>query len=109
MSDTPIKDGGPAFPGAYFDHLEGIGEVRREQYHGMTLRDWFATHAPEIPDWFDRKKWTQKEWVPAPEVSPGYVKSEWVTHKEPTIEHLTRWKYHYADAMLAERAKEVKP
>ena len=44
--NTPINDGGPAFPGAYKEvHPTLEMEVSREQYHGMTLRDWFAGHA----------------------------------------------------------------
>ena len=36
MSETKIKDGGPAFP--FSDELHGF-------YPGMTLRDWFAGQA----------------------------------------------------------------
>jgi hypothetical protein len=42
------KDGGPAFPCDTFDpDVKGV-----DQWEGMSLRDWFATHAPEAPDWF---------------------------------------------------------
>ncbi len=44
---------------------------------GMTLRDYFAAHAPpEIPIWFP----------------PGN-----------TMERFFRWRWHYADQMLAAR------
>lgn len=36
------KDGGPAFPWQWHDHLPEIGHVVREQGFGLTLRDWFA-------------------------------------------------------------------
>jgi hypothetical protein len=37
--DTPINDGGPAFP------LQSIGPEFPPGYCGMTLRDWFAGQA----------------------------------------------------------------
>ena len=37
------KDGGQAFPGQWMDFQPGTGEqVVREQWPGMSLRDWFA-------------------------------------------------------------------
>ena len=36
---TKINDGGPAFPAHHFDLADNE--------HGMTLRDWFATHTSE--------------------------------------------------------------
>ena len=38
MTDTHIKDGGPAFPIPY-------GQVMSDEGRGMTLRDWFAGQA----------------------------------------------------------------
>ena len=37
MSDTPINDGGPAFP--------ACNEANMNETMGMTLRDWFAGQA----------------------------------------------------------------
>lgn len=38
--------GGPAFPAQHFDLAEGE--------HGLTIRDWFAAHAPFEPQpWFE--------------------------------------------------------
>ena len=38
-----INDGGPAFPGQWYDFQPCTGDqVVREQWSGMTLRDWFA-------------------------------------------------------------------
>ena len=41
-----INDGGPAFPGQWYDFQPLTGEqVVREQWGGMTLRDFFAAKA----------------------------------------------------------------
>ena len=43
---TTINDGGPAFPGQWYDFQPLTGEqVVREQWGGMTLRDYFAAKA----------------------------------------------------------------
>jgi hypothetical protein len=45
---TEIDDGGPAFPGQLMDFQPNTGhQIVRHQWFGMTLRDWFATHATE--------------------------------------------------------------
>jgi hypothetical protein len=44
---VPRSDGGPAFPpnaGWRDDDLSA---------RGMSMRDYFAAHAPEVPDWFE--------------------------------------------------------
>jgi hypothetical protein len=56
-----------------------MGEVVQE---GMTLRDYFAAHAPPVPDW--------------------YIKM-----RNSDMEDLIKWRWYYADAMLAEREKEA--
>lgn len=38
---TTQDDGGPAFPGTWWDR-DSTGVAPRESYPGMTLRDWFA-------------------------------------------------------------------
>lgn len=46
MSDKHINDGGPAFPGRWYDFQPITGEqVVCEQWGGMTLRDYFAAKA----------------------------------------------------------------
>jgi len=46
MSDKHINDGGPAFPGQWYDFQPCTGDqVVREQWSGMTLRDYFAAKA----------------------------------------------------------------
>lgn len=43
MNDKHINDGGPAFPGRWYDFQPCTGDqVVREQWDGMTLRDFFA-------------------------------------------------------------------
>ena len=65
------NDGGPAFPAEHFDLTD--------QEHGMSLRDYFAAHAPEPPE-----RWRGGE---------------------RGVQDVIDWCWHYADAMLAERAK----
>jgi hypothetical protein len=50
------NDGGPAFPlttpAAEWDADNGGWRVTGSAISGMTLRDYFAAHAPEVPEWF---------------------------------------------------------
>jgi hypothetical protein len=69
--------------------------------NGMTPRDYFMAHAPNVPDWFERKSELKKVHVPAPEAGRGWVKwgtRQWV---EDDLTRLVRWRTTYADAMLA--------
>jgi len=71
-----MKDGGQAFPGT----------AHYEYYKGMTLRDYFAIHAPDMPDqWYQDSK-----------------------HDRPS-EHWadadSAWRYFHADAMIKARGK----
>lgn len=68
----PIDDGGPAFP----------HESSPMTHMGMTLRDYFAAHAPEPPGDFMRTN------------AELYDSLAW----------RVRWRWAYADAML--RARE---
>lgn len=68
-------DGGPAFP-----TFESNGEGHLYcSGAGMSLRDYFAAHAPEPP-------------------------AAW-HGGDRTIADCIAWRWHYADAMLKERAK----
>lgn len=69
----PIKDGGPAFPTA-------MGE-------GMSLRDYFATHAPPPPDW----------WI--------HSYADRANDLDSVANVIAQWNYAYADAMLRERER----
>lgn len=101
---NPINDGGSAFP-CINPNYDGNWN-KETVIQGMTLRDWFASHAPELPNWFYRKEWTEYHVaVKAPELGPTHMKWADINHIESNIDHLTRWKYYYADAMLAARLK----
>ena len=68
MKDT----GGPAFPAHHFDLAENE--------HGMTLRDYFAAHAPEPPAlWHGGDR---------------------------GLHDIIEWRWWYADAMLAARNEQ---
>lgn len=69
----------PKNPAAFPMTGDGFDDTSYIQY-GMTLRDYFATHAPEPPP-----RW----WGGGSVDCAGYAK----------------WNYQYADAMLAERQK----
>jgi len=56
---------------------------------GIDLRDYFADHAPEVPDSFTRLRNIHRE------VS------------ESDLEHMIRWRYAYADAMMKARDDKV--
>ena len=102
MSYDP-KDGGPAFPAydgqavhavamAATIHIEDATErerayivARGQAVQGMSLRDYFAAHAPAVPDDF-RKHY-----------ATGSVMTE------PPHEREIRWRWAYADQMLKAR------
>lgn len=73
MSD-PIKDGGPIFPTLY-----KVGDVAKTE-GGLTIRDWFAVHAPHP---------TEKQ-----------IKEHGTGTRADIIADLS---YQYADAMIARR------
>lgn len=86
-------DGGPAFP--------STGQL---DINGMSLRDYFAAHAPDMPRWFIRK-------------CLGLPKSatiaEWNKHDRRVLDDdamdqetaMMEWRWYYADAMLRARKK----
>lgn len=90
-------DGGPAFP-AIEEHGLNNG------CYGMTLRDYFAAHAPEVPDMqtFPIKQCMKKEIV---DLGGGMKGPRNVSHQETWAQRSARWAIEYADAMLVERAK----
>lgn len=70
---TTQNDGGPAFPQSHSPNFPN------EIVGGLTLRDYFAAHAPEPP-----KAWHGGE-------------------KDKT--DIIEWRWSYADSMLSERNK----
>ena len=82
-------DGGSAFPFTYYD-MDSSGEtVPRYQEGGMSLRDWFASHATEDD---------LGQYLPA---TVGHAQD---LKAVDGIERTREWaKYQYADAMLEAR------
>lgn len=75
MTDT-AKTGGYAFP-VSAGHVDLSGNPLNYPEFGMTLRDWFATHAPaEIPFWFKHTP------LPRPAPAPGWDTLATDEHKE---------------------------
>ena len=91
-------DGGAAFPSQPF--INGNDDVIVSAAQGMSLRDYFAAHAPqpaEVSLLFVAEAivgYPMPQW---PEDLAGYCKF-WDTYR-------ARRAYQFADAMLAERAK----
>lgn len=95
------ETGGSAFPGAGPEY---------PQPKGMTLRDYFAAHAPDVPDWFKHAAPT-----PIPLVSDAAVVGDAAHYKakaernnwidEQKAAKFFAWRGFYADCMVAERAK----
>jgi hypothetical protein len=76
-------DGGPVYPGQWIDSLPTTGEqVVRDQWEGMSLRDYFAAKAMH-----------------------GILANEGVKVTDDYEKVVADWAYHFADAMLKERKK----
>lgn len=70
--------------------------------NNITLRDYFAAHAPMAPTWFTSTIPKEKsEMVPDLARGPGYVKNNAVTIIETPLQREVRWRFAYADAMVA--------
>ncbi|MBR8344193.1 hypothetical protein [Burkholderia ambifaria] len=78
--DTTKSTGGPAFPSTTKTYTADNGDTMHQGASGMTLRDYFAAHAPEVPDDFD-----------------------WAAGETDSWQRRARWNFHYADAMLRAR------
>ena len=69
----------------------------------------FATHAPEVPEWFKRKEWSEKVMEPCspPEgcTGTGWMHEVYKQRVESPMDHLTRWRMTYAAAMVDALAK----
>lgn len=84
MADT-INDGGPAFPTENAMQT-GPSSCR---YEGMTMRDYFAAHAPEVPAFF----------LPA-DLEDARRNSE---KQKILAARFFQWRWFYADMMLKTR------
>lgn len=69
--------------------------------NNIALRDFFAAHAPAVPNWFTSTIAKAKiEMIPDLARGPGYVKSNTVVIEETPLQREVRWRFAYADAML---------
>jgi hypothetical protein len=76
----------------------------------IALRDYFAAHAPMAPTWFTSTIAKAKvEMVPDLARGPGYVKSNSVVIEETPLQREVRWRFTYADAMVAGSAVSATP
>jgi hypothetical protein len=67
----------------------------------IALRDYFAAHAPVVPNWFTSTiAKTKAEMIPDLARGPGYVKSNSVVIEETPLQREVRWRFVFADAML---------
>lgn len=120
-----LADGGPAFPvtrlerNPIFDGMDSSSMpfVVHAEYPGMSLRDYFAAHAPAQP-W----PWFQPSMPPKPdetwsdfhtsgqcgdfcECLPENYQARHAWNEERNRQQVIQWPYGYADAMLAERER----
>lgn len=77
------RTGGPAFPGQWMDRDSTGEQVVREQWSGLSLRDWFAGQAIAVVNENFAPLGDEGDWA------------HWVA----------KTAYAVADAMLAEREK----
>lgn len=85
------KNGGPAFPSG---NEVRVGPCVTQGHAGMTLRAYFAAHAPMVPADFERKKVVCV--VARDAAGSKFVKERLELNCEVEI----RWRWHYADMML---------
>jgi hypothetical protein len=91
-----------------FPHPKDGGVWGNDPVPGMTLRDYFAAHAPSFSEIeFERKEShieVVKEHSPDESGNTRSIVKE--SHLEPIEQWKARWRYAYADAMMAEREKK---
>lgn len=99
MSDR-INNGGAAFPHQFQD---AMGHPEWRQSTGMTLRDYFAGQAPDMPGW-----WMSGD---CPTPPPGWKEGDGPTAWDNAVQRwmtarVASWRYSFADAMIAARGGE---
>lgn len=96
--DSEREDGGQAFPSQPKVWDSGRGSYADTDFiAGMSLRDYFAAKAPDVPPWFERKWVTKVVELGAGMRGPREV-------QESPDAQLFRWRWYYADAMLKARS-----
>lgn len=92
-----INDGGPAFP--IETQKDSEGWIQRYGSDGMSLRDYFAAHAPAEPGWwFDPVMDTEK---PDDYADTAAIRS-WEDRRNR--ERWIQWPYAWADLQIAQRS-----
>lgn len=99
MSNLPRADD-PAFP-AKLPRQDTRGEEAADFafFAGLTLRDWFATHAPPVPAWFMPDQVPEQRYGANLRPLPPSA-----SENKALAERFIAWRWHYADLML--RARE---
>lgn len=99
-----IEDGGFAFPqlsiesGERNGHGDLIAPITASQ-GGMSKRDYFATHAPAVPRWFELLAVERN--IVQRQAEPGTAEG-FAVFEESVF---AAWPYYYADMMIAQRKK----
>lgn len=125
---APTNTGGPAFP-AICHSVNGV-----PLHPGMTVRDYFGAHAPEMPSWFQCEPSRPRPLIPSraeltdeqrreleeyeladgnasPEVMDFADRRRAATdaiaawEQEQKAHNFIAWRWHYADMMV--RAREA--
>lgn len=112
-----IDNGGPAFPShARADGSDGSWQVFELHAEGMSLRDYFAAHAPRKP-----QAWFSPDMPPKPErvydhdhpnapscryadecrIANWQERNAWDAARQQAV--CVQWPYAWADAVLAQR------
>lgn len=81
-----IDDGGPAFPRPHSADGSGDYPVQHWATDGMTLRDYFAIHAPDLPE--------------------ENIQNLMMKNPNSRLAVMVAWRYTFADAMIARRRPE---
>lgn len=117
--DEHFDDGGSAFPTAQSPenpNLPGHRDVYAQS--GMTLRQYYAAHAPDPPDWFEPFEIDIEKLGKPPEIDPANDTEKFIVHRwfqdrsiavpaslKPKLEEIAAWqkaKREAATAAIAE-------
>ena len=97
---TKLRSDDPAFP-AKIPLRDTRGQEASDFmfFGGITLRDWFATHAPEVPGWFRTDLVSKTRYGGLPPCPLPRNDHE----NNMLAERFIAWRWHYADLMVAAR------
>lgn len=100
------NDGGPAFPTVNYEKPgNNLGTSIMTIVGGMTLRDYFAAHAPEKILWCFKIDTSDLGESPDIKALHDWQNKQRIYDKEVNKRRWIVWPYIWADAMLAERNK----